>query len=85
MKVISVIEDQDVIKKILQRRTSPQAPGIMGGETPFPAQTTGPTKPPEYSIDYSFSQLPVSDKGLTVDLSACDAQAGPESPDPFPS
>jgi hypothetical protein len=32
MKVISVIEDEDVIKKILQRRTSPQAPGTLGSE-----------------------------------------------------
>jgi len=28
--VISFIEDQDVIKRILQRRTSPQASGTMG-------------------------------------------------------
>ncbi|MBN2034778.1 MAG: hypothetical protein JW836_16035 [Deltaproteobacteria bacterium] len=37
MKVISVIEDQDVIKKILQRRTSPQTPGIMGSESQTPS------------------------------------------------
>jgi hypothetical protein len=36
MKVISVIEDQDVTKKILQRRTSPQAPRIMGGKSSAP-------------------------------------------------
>ena len=33
MKVISVIEDQDVIKK------DPQAPGIMGGQASVPAQS----------------------------------------------
>ncbi len=36
MKVISVIEDEEVIKKILRRRTSPQAPLIMGGKSSAP-------------------------------------------------
>ncbi|MFH1480311.1 MAG: transposase [Pseudomonadota bacterium] len=31
MKIISVIEDEELIKKIRQRRTSPQASGIIGG------------------------------------------------------
>lgn len=34
MKAISVIEDQDVIKKFLQRLTNPQTPRIAGGVTP---------------------------------------------------
>jgi hypothetical protein len=32
MRVIAFIEHEDVIKKILQRRTSPQAFGLVGGE-----------------------------------------------------
>jgi hypothetical protein len=32
MRVIAFIEHEDVIKKILPRRTSPQAFGLVGGE-----------------------------------------------------
>jgi hypothetical protein len=32
-----------------------------------PPKATGPQKIPEYSIDYSDSQFPVSDKWLYVD------------------
>ena len=39
MKVISVIEDEEVIKKILQRRTSPQAPWPMGPESKAASQS----------------------------------------------
>ena len=54
MKVISVIEDEEVIKKILKHL------GLWDIKT-------RPPKVPEYSIDYSGSQLPLSDKGLYVD------------------
>ena len=70
MKVISVIEDQDVIKKILKHL------GLWEVKPRPPPKATRPPKMAEYSIDYSLSQLPVSDKGLYVD---------PESPDAFPS
>jgi len=39
---------------------------------------------PKYTepyIDYSDSQVPPSDNAVYVDLSACDAQAGPEYPE----
>jgi hypothetical protein len=57
MKVISVIEDQDVIKKILKHL------GLWQLKPRPPPKATGQTKIAEYSIDYSTSQLPVS-KGL---------------------
>jgi hypothetical protein len=65
-----VIEDQDVIKKILKHL------GLWEVKPRPPPEATRPPKMAEYSIDYSLSQLPVSDKGLYVD---------PESPDAFPS
>jgi hypothetical protein len=37
MRVISFIEDQGVIKKIRQRRTSPQPHGALGSETAPPS------------------------------------------------
>jgi hypothetical protein len=70
MKVISVIEDQDVIKKILKHL------GLWEVKPRPPPKATRPTKRAEYGIDYSLSQLPVSDKWLYVD---------PESPDALPS
>ena len=86
MKVISVIEDEDVIKKILKHlglwelkaRPPPRA-------TCLRANTHRQAGPPiqEYKIDYSISQLPVparrlsggSDKWLYVD---------PEYPEVYP-
>jgi hypothetical protein len=70
MKVISVIEDQDVIKKILKHL------GLWEVKPRPPPKATRPPKMAEYSIDYFLSQLPVSDKWLYVD---------PESPDAFAS
>jgi hypothetical protein len=50
MKVISVIEDQDVIKKILKHL------GLWQEPQP-PSKATGQTKIAEYCIDYSASQF----------------------------
>jgi hypothetical protein len=61
MKVISVIEDEDVIKKILKHL------GLWNVRTRPPPRTTALPKIPDYSIDYTDSQLPVSDKWLYVD------------------
>ena len=61
MKVISVIEDEGVIKKILKHL------GLWQVNPRPPPKATGPQKTPEYSIDYSVSQLPGSDKWLYVD------------------
>ena len=61
------LKNQDVIKKILQRRTSPQTHGIMGSETPSPTKASQPSEIAEYSIDYSASQVALSDNGFYVD------------------
>ena len=59
MRIIAFIEDDEVVKKILkdlnlwERKARP------------PPKATGP--PPDYSIDYSVSQLPGSDKWLYED------------------
>jgi hypothetical protein len=74
MWVISFIEDQDVIKKILQR-TSPQALGIMGskpatlpaGKAPSTSQSQRVVRSSEYIIDYSTSHLTASNNHLYVD------------------
>jgi hypothetical protein len=74
MCVISFIEDQDVIKKILQR-TSPQALGIMGskpatlpaGKAPSTSQSQRVVRSSEYIIDYSTSHLTASNNHLYVD------------------
>jgi len=70
MRVISFIEDQDVIKKILKHL------GSWEGKPRPPPKETGAPKPPEYHINYSTSQLPVSDTWLYVD---------PQYPEKFPS
>jgi len=70
MTIISVIEDEDVIKRILKHL------GLWEVKPRPPPKATGPPKPPEYHIDYSTSQLPVSDKWLYVDL---------KYPETFPS
>jgi hypothetical protein len=61
MKVISVIEDEEVIQKILKHL------GLWEVEPRPPPKPTRPTKIAEYSIDYSTSQLPASDNWLYVD------------------
>jgi hypothetical protein len=52
MKVISVIEDEDVIKKILKHL------GLWERKTRPPPKTTSPENTFECNIDYSSSQLP---------------------------
>ena len=76
MKIISVIEDEEVIKKILKHLGLWQInpPHFRRVKARPPPSATGPPKPPEYSIDYSTSQLPASDNHLYVD------QEYPESP-----
>ncbi len=54
MKVISVIEDEDVIKKILKHLN------LWDIKTRPPPKATGPPKPPKYTFDYSTSQIPAS-------------------------
>jgi len=56
MRVIAFIEDNEVIKKILKHL------GLWEIKQRPPPKATGP--PPDYSIDYSLSQLPGSDKWL---------------------
>jgi len=70
MKVISVIEDEEVIKKIIKHL------GLWGVKTRPPPKTAGPPKPLKHTFDYSTSQLPSSDKWLYVDV---------EYPDAYPS
>ena len=77
MRVISVIEDEEVIKKILKHL------GLWDQKVRPPPKVTGPQRTPEYSIDYSTSQLPAparppsggSDKWLYVN---------PECPEVYP-
>ena len=61
MKVISVIEDEDVIKKILKHL------GLWDQKARPPPKANSPPMTPEYHIDYTNSQLPVSDNHLYVD------------------
>jgi hypothetical protein len=61
MKVISVIENEDVIKKILKHL------GLCDREARPPPKGALLPKTSEYSIDYSSSQFPDSDKWLYVD------------------
>jgi hypothetical protein len=56
MKVISVIEDEEVIKKILKHLN------LWDVKARPPPRDTGPPKIIEYGIDYSTSKLPASDK-----------------------
>jgi hypothetical protein len=80
MKVISVIEDEEVIKRILKHL------GLWEVKPRPPPKATGPQKTSEYSIDYSHrgvgpygpeavSQLPASGKWVYVD---------PEYPEVYP-
>ena len=69
MKVISVIEDEEIIKKILKHlglweinppevwRVKACPPSVWRARPP--PRVTGPLKIQEYKIDYSTSQLPV--------------------------
>jgi hypothetical protein len=61
MKVISVIEDEDIIKKILKHL------GLWEVKPRPPPKANSPPMTPEYHIDYTDSQLPVSDNYLYVD------------------
>jgi len=58
MRIIAFIEDNEVIKKILNHL------GLWEIKQRPPPKSTGP---PEYSIDYSVSQLPGSDNWLDVE------------------
>jgi hypothetical protein len=60
MKVISVIEDEDVIKKILKHL------GLWELKPRPPPKAIVPQKSPEYRIDYSTTQLPASDIGYML-------------------
>jgi hypothetical protein len=46
-----VIEDEEIVKKILKHL------GLWDRKARPPPKATGPPKVQEYSIDYSFSQL----------------------------
>ncbi|MBN1833054.1 MAG: hypothetical protein JW896_13185 [Deltaproteobacteria bacterium] len=61
MKIIIVIEDEEVIKKTLKHL------GLWDREAKPPPKGVLLPKTPEYSIDYSSSQLPDSDKWLHID------------------
>jgi len=61
MRIISFIEDEEVIKKILKHL------GLWEIKTRPPPRPNALPKAPEYYIDYTDSQLPVSDKWLYVD------------------
>jgi hypothetical protein len=62
MKVISIIEDEEVVKKILKHLD------LWDVKERPPPKTEGPLKPVKYTFDYSTSQLPASDKWLYVDV-----------------
>jgi hypothetical protein len=55
MKIISVVENEKVIKKILKHL------GLWDVKTRPPPKATGPSKIADYNIDYSTTQLSVSD------------------------
>jgi hypothetical protein len=59
MKVISVIKDEEIIKKILKHLR------LWDRKARPPPKATGPPKVQEYSIDYSVSQLPESTRRLS--------------------
>jgi hypothetical protein len=69
MKIIGVINDEEIIKKILKDL------GLWEGRPRPPPKATGPGKTPEYRIDDSTSQLPTSDGRVYVD---------PAYPETFP-
>ncbi len=61
MKIISVIEDEDVVKKILNHLN------LWDVKARLPPKVAGPPKLHEYTFDYSTSQLPDFDKWLYID------------------
>ena len=61
MKVISVIEDSEIVKKILKHLE------LWDQKARLPPKANSPPITPEYHIDYTDSQLPVSDNWLYVD------------------
>ena len=70
MKVISVIEDEDVIKKILKHL------GLWKVKPRPPPKAIGRTITVEHYIEYSVSQIPASDEWPYVE---------PVYPEIFPS
>jgi len=77
MKVISVIEDEEVINKILKhmnlwdvKTRPPHKATCLRADT---HRQAGPPKPLKHTFDYSTSQLPASDKWLYVDVEYQDA------------
>jgi hypothetical protein len=61
MKVLSFIEDLEVIKKILKHL------GLWDQKARPPPKANSPPMTPQYHIEDTDSQLPVSDKWLYVD------------------
>jgi len=59
MKVISVIEDEEIIKKILKHL------GLWEVKPQPPPKAAEPQKTPECSMDYSVSQLPTPARRLS--------------------
>jgi len=78
MKVISVIEDEEIVKKILKHL------GLWQIKPRPPPKATGLTKIAEYSIPYSTSQLPDSDKWLYVDPEPAYIQMAGKYPEVYP-
>ena len=69
MKIISVVEDNEVIKKILKHL------GLWDSKPRPPPEPKDVSKKSETVIDDTFSQLPVSDNWLYVD---------PQYPESYP-
>jgi len=61
MRVISVIEDSEIVKKILKHL------GLWYQKARPPPKVNSPPMTPEYHIDYMDSQLPASDNYLYLD------------------
>jgi hypothetical protein len=89
MKVISVIEDEEIVKKILKHL------GLWDRKTRPPPKASGPPQVQEYSIDYSMSQLPcfpdlVSEESGSDNLSTASRSnewlyVDPEYPETIPA
>jgi len=78
MRIIAFVEDEEVIKKILKHL------GLWEFKPRPPPKATGPAKISEYSIDYSISQLPVSDNLSRASGSNDYLHVDPEYPETFP-
>ena len=76
MKVISVIKDEEIVKKILMHL------GLWDRKARPPSGTRPGTEKTETIIDDSFSQLPASDKWLAE--GHVFSVSGPEYPETFP-